>query len=171
MKYIISLVSILFLFSCENNSNPQIVKQIDQISDQLEDALAAYNKIDSIEVSNIRRKVKSNCLRIVDSKDPIVTTTFIPYSHIDKSMKQIMRMDGRIKKEVNISKSQLKDLRYDAKNDNVDKELLEIYFAEEKDIILKLIDRMEYNTQQVILETTRYDSLNPIIENYLANQN
>ncbi len=171
MRYLLSILILTFVFACNSNKNGEIVAQIDSLNTIFDEAIDGYNKVDSTTVSHIRKKVKSNCLMIKDQNDPIVTATFIPYSHIDKTMKQILKMDARIKKESRLAKSQLENLHFDAEEGLIDPKLLETYFAEEKEIVMTLIDRMDYNTQQIIVEFNRFDSLNPIIENYLADQN
>ncbi len=171
MRYLIGIFLLTFVFSCNSNKNVELVGSMDSLNVIFDEAIAKYNKVDSLTVSNIRKKVKSNCLMIKDQNDPIVTSTFIPYSHIDKTLKQILKMDAIIKKESRTSKNQLENLHFDAKEGLIEPELLETYYTEEKEIIMTLIHRMDYNTQQVIIEFNRFDSLNPIIENYLVNQN
>ena len=167
----ISFILILVLTSCNKTNNQYYVDQIDNIEFQLVNALDSYSTIDSIPIIEIRKNIKTSCNRLTDLKDTIISSTFIPYSQIDKSMKQILRMDTRIKKELKTSRKQISNLLYDAKNNLIDTVLLSQYIEEEKRILLLVVDRMKFNTDKVRTELIRYDSLNQIINQYLIENN
>lgn len=172
MKVLYSFFAILLLLvvSCTSH-NREYLEQIDELNNQLDNAISRYNNVDSALIAEIRTTVKSNCIKITNPDDTIITTTFIPYSHIDKSMKQILRMDVRLRKEAKTSKIQLDNLYHDFKKNLTKESLMSDYFAEEKRMVVTLIDRMDYNSMQLVTVTQRFDSLNPIIEVYLKHNN
>ena len=170
LLHIISGLLLVFLFSCTNH-NSEYVEQLDELNIQLDNAIANYNNIDSALIADIRTTVKSNCNKIANPKDTIVNSIFIPYSHIDKSMKQILRMDVRLRKEAIKSKAQLETLHHDLKKNLIKENFISNYFTEEKRMVVTLMERMDFNSRQMALETHRFDSLNIIIENYLKNNN
>ncbi len=170
--FTISVIFVLFVFiSCTNSNNKFFVEQINSLEVGLNNAYSNYNKFDSLEVSLIRNKVKINCRMVSVDDSAIISKTLITYGHIDKSMKQIIRMNHRIMEDYSFSKSQLEDLKYDISNDHISDTIFKQYFEEEKKIVMSIIERMEYNTSRIITETNRFDSLNPIIENYFRRRN
>jgi len=172
MKQIIGLfIGFILITSCDNNHNKYYLERIDSVRYELDEALAGYNKFDSVRVTEIRNQVKTNCKSVRSDESEDVMSTFIHYSHIDKSMKQILKMDKRIKIETALAKTQLEDLYHDASKDLMEKEHLKINFREEKRIVQLLIDRMEYNTAHAAVESHRFDSLNPIIEQHIIKRN
>ena len=167
----ISFILILVLSSCKETNNQYYVNQIDSLEFKLVNALDSYSTIDSIPIVEIRKNIKATCNRLTNLKDTIISSTFIPYSQLDKSMKQILRMDTRIKKELKTSSEQISNLLYDAKNNLIDTVLLSQYIEEEKRILLLVTDRMKYNTDRIKTELIRYDSLNQVINQYLIKDN
>lgn len=160
-------VGLILLSGCGNNNNKEYLIKIDNLINELDIALEQYNKVDSITVSEIRKTVSTNCSAVKKDENPDVMTTFIYYSHIDKSMKQILRLDARIRNESETSKKQLEDLYHDASKNLINKQALQMHYSEEENIVKTLIERMEYNTGKILTETQRFDSLNPIIESHL----
>ncbi|NQU33699.1 MAG: hypothetical protein HQ521_10730 [Bacteroidetes bacterium] len=86
-------------------------------------------------------------------------------------MKRILKMDLQLKKEIEISRTQISNLLYDVNDNLVDTTFLKEYIKEEKRIVLILVNRINHNLEIIRAETNRYDSLNPIIENYLNKNN
>jgi len=172
MRQVIGLIiGIILISSCGNNHNKYYLERIDSLRFQLDVAIAEYNKVDTLVVTEIRNRVKTNCKSVRSDESPEVMSTFINYSHIDKSMKQILKMDKRIKIETALAKTQLDDLYHDASKDLMKEQDLKNNFREEKRIVQILIDRMEYNTSHVAVEIHRFDSLNPIIEQHIILRN
>mgnify|MGYP003979741061 FL=1 len=93
----------------------------------------------------------------------------MPYSHLDKSFKQIIRMDKIIRMDYRKTISQLHDLYIDAERNIIDGRGLKNYFDEEKRITESIIQRMQFNSQRLESEITKFDSLNTIIVNQLNN--
>ncbi|NQU34699.1 MAG: hypothetical protein HQ521_15830 [Bacteroidetes bacterium] len=173
MKLGASILSfmILVLFSCNNINNEYYISQIDSINTQLNEAAVGYSNVDSITIANIRKRVKTNCKRVRSLEDTVINKIFIPYSQIDKSMKQILRMDYQIKKNIKISRTQISDLLHDVNHSIIDTIVLKEYIKEEKKIVLTIAERMKYNQQRIMEETNRFDSLNPLIEQYFNKTN
>lgn len=162
---------IVVLTSCSSNSNERYITQINQLSEQLEDAASIYYSIDSIGIVNIRKRVKNNSSKLKYIDDSTFNKVAVQYGNIVKSIKQILKMDVNLKKEYQISSTQISDLLHDANNNIIDTTLLIQYIEEEKKAIEKLINHMNYNYERIIIETNKYDSLNPLIENYLNTEN
>jgi len=173
MKLGASILSfmILVLFSCNNINNEYYISQIDSLNTQLNEAVIGYSNYDSIAITNIRKNVKNNCKKFSIQEDTVINKIFIHYSQIDKSMKRILKMDLQLKKEIEISRTQISNLLYDVNDNLVDTTFLKEYIKEEKRIVLILVNRINHNLEIIRAETNRYDSLNPIIENYLNKNN
>ena len=166
MRLFISYIAFfaVVMLSCNNKANQQYIVQINNLSMQLENAANIYSAVDSMGILEIRSKVKDNCSRIDHIDDSSFKRLNISYCNISKSIKQILKLDAQLKKNILISKTQINDLLYDANNNIVDTILLMQYIEDEKEIVSVLIDRMNYNYERVMVESTRYDSLNPLIE-------
>lgn len=158
----------MVMLSCSNNNNHYILS-VDSLSTTLENTTIKQLKIDSFAIIKIRKKVEENCSNINYKNDNINNKIIIQYSHIASSLDQILRMDFQLKKDIAKSKTQLNDLIYDIENNLVDTSLLQNYISEEKMTINSIVNRMNYNYERVMIETTKYDSLNPLIENIIHN--
>lgn len=164
-------VLILVLFSCNNVRNQQYISSIDSLNLRLENATENYPKIDSISFAKIRENVTKNCKAIDYKDDSNYRKLFIPYSQINKSIKHILKMDFQIRKELLNSNEQIDNLLYDVNNNLIDAKLLVKYIEDEEKYVNELIGRMDFNTQRLIAETNKYDSLNPLIEKLINKNN
>ncbi|HJN05186.1 MAG TPA: hypothetical protein QF480_01090 [Bacteroidales bacterium] len=165
MRSLIIYIAFLttMLISCNYHSNQEYTTRIDSLSSQLEKAVEGYSVIDSATIAEIRENVNSNCNSIDFEVDSNFNKLIIPYSQISKSIKQILKMDFHIKKEIQNSRAQISNLLHDVKNNHIDTTLLIKYIEEEKKAVNIIINRMKFNRLRVISETKRYDSLNPLI--------
>lgn len=157
--------------SCSNNSDHHYIHSIDSLSTTLENTTIVQLKIDSFAIIKIRKKVEENCSEINYKNDNINNKIIIQYSHIASSLDQILRMDLQLKKDIAKSKTQLNDLLYDIKNNLIDTTLLQDYINKEKITVNSIVNRMNYNYERVMVETNKYDSLNPLIENIIHKNN
>ena len=154
--------------SC-NNPNSEILSEINHEIDRLEIERLAYTNVDSLEIADIRTTITSNYYKIGNLSNDSISATAISYSHIDKSLKQIIRMDKIIRMDYQKTIKQLHDLYSDAEKNIIDGAGLKNYFQEEKRITESIIQRMKYNNQRLESEITKFDSLNTIIVNQLNN--
>jgi hypothetical protein len=164
---VILTLFVLIQYSCSNSNNDKLLLYLDNLRIQLNEAEMRYSNFDSTTISNIRNSVKTTCKRIRNADDTLVNSTIIPYSHIDKSIKQILRMDVRIKMDIKKSRVQIDDLYHDLENNLVDSIPLLMYIDDETNAVMAVIEKMEYNFQRSLSEVQEYDSLHPIIENQL----
>lgn len=173
MRLTIIYISILsfLLISCNNTHNHKFLVQIDSLDLHLENAIKEYSIIDSTTLAKIRENVITNCNRIDYKVDSSFNKLIIPYSQINKSIKQILKMDFYINTEIQKSRIQISDLHHDADKNLIDTNLLLQYIEDEKKAVNILIERMNYNYLRVISETNRYDSLNPLIEKQINKNN
>ncbi len=173
MKLLISYISVLsiVLISCNNIHNQKFIIRIDSLSLQLENAIEEYSVIDSITLAKIRENVIMNCNRIDYEVDSSFNKLIIPYSQINKSIKQILKMDFYIKTELHKSRTQIDNLFHDADNNIIDTNFLVRYIEEEKIAVNIIIERMNFNRLRGLSETKRYDSLNPLIEKLINKNN
>ncbi len=165
------LFSLFALISCNNSNNEKYLAELDELLVQLKNAEKEYSNFDSAAISNIRKQVKTTCKRVRNPYDSLLNETIIPYSHIDKSIKQILRMDVRIRKDIVKSRSQIKDLYHDIENNLVDSIPLIMYMDDETRAVEMIIEKMEYNILKSLHETKKFDSLHPIVENLLISSN
>ena len=169
ISYIILLATIML--SCSNNSNKQYILSIDSLSTTLENTVIKQLKIDSFAIVEIRKEVEDNCSNINYKNDNLNNKVIIQYNQIVSSLDQILRMNIQLKKDIANSRTQINNLLYDIKNNLVDTTLLAKYIKDEKITVNSIVDRMNYNYERVMAETSRYDSLNPLIENIIHNNN
>jgi len=172
MRLFISYISLfsIILLSCNTIDNKKYISSIDSLSVQLEGAADVYSAVDSLTLAEIRKKVKNNCDLVDYTDDTSFKKLIIPYSQISKVIKQILKMDTQIKKELQLSRDQISDLLHDVNDNLIDTTLLVQYIEDERNAVNILIGRMNNNQQRVVFETARYDSLNPIIDK-LINSN
>ncbi len=161
---------VIILFSCNNKSNQQYILSVDRLAIKLENAAKNYSTIDSLTLVEISKKVKFNCSKI-DYQNENKHNIIIPYSKINKAIEQIFKTDIQIKKDLVICTSQINDLLYDINNNLMDTSLIKPAIKNEKESINMIIDRMNYNYERVISETSTYDSLNPLIEKLILKNN
>ena len=173
MRLLINYIGILtiLLMSCNNTNNQKFILRIDSLNMQLETAVEEYSIIDSTTLANIRKDVSSNCNKIDYKVDSSFNKLIIPYSQINKSIKQILKMDFYIKTELQKSRIQINTLLHDADRSLIDTTLLMQYIEDEKKAVNILIERMNFNHLRMMSETKRYDSLNPLIEEFINKNN
>ena len=152
MRLLINYISILaiVLISCNNFSNQKFIVQIDSLNLQLENAIEEYSVIDSTTLAKIRENVNMNCNSIDYKVDSRLNKLIIPYSQINKSIKQILKMDFYIKTELQKSRTQIDDLFHDADNNLIDTNFLARYIEEEKIAVNIIIERINFNRLRVI---------------------
>ena len=167
MRLLIGIVGLFIMcVSCAEH-NSAYLNQISNLQHRLETANQAYDKIDSLKISTVRKTVKSNSILATELGNKNLEKTLIPYSHINKTLKQILRMDKVIRDDYSRSISQLDALYHDVENNIIKEEVFKNYLHEEKMIAESIIERMEFNTQRVTNELQKFDSLNPIILEHL----
>lgn len=165
-RLVISTFLLIGLVSCKEHKHNYHLEQIDSLVISLDTSFQNY-LFDSSYLSQIRHDVKLNCSRVNNNHDSIIQKYFIPYSHIDKEIKKIFKMDKLIRKEFNLSKNQLSDLHHDISKNLIDEELIVPYIIEEKRIVNIITGRIEYSNKNIEAEIIKFDSLNPLIEQYL----
>jgi len=162
---------VIILFSCNNKSNRQYILSIDSLTAKLENAVKNYSTIDSLALVEISEKVKYNCSKIDYQNENINNRVIIPYSRINKAIKIIFKTDIQIKRDLAICKMQINNLLYDINNNLMDTSLIKPSVKNEKKSVNTIVDKMNYNYERVISETSTYDSLNPIIEKLILKTN
>ena len=166
--HIIVIGLIMISYSC-NNPNSEILIEINRQINRLKIERLEYANVDSLKIATIRKTIKSNYYKIGDLAKDSIKSIAMPYSHLDKSFKQIIRMDKIIRLDYRKTISQLHDLYIDAEKNIIDGRGLKNYFDEEKRITESIIQRMQFNSQRLESEITKFDSLNTIIVNHLNN--
>ncbi len=163
MRIPLIVISLLFILGSCSNPNKEYLVQLSNLQDSLYTAHSQYNKVDSTVIANIRRTVKSNSIKAGRLNDKDFESTLIYYSHIDKNLKQIYRMDRVIGDDYDISVKQLDALYHDIENNILKEKVFKNYLLEEERIAHSVIYRMDFNTRRILTELRKFDSLNPIV--------
>ena len=163
MRLLTGIIGLFIICTSCTQHNSSYLDQISDLKNRLEKANQAYDKIDSLEISTIRKTVKSNSVIVAELGDKDMEKTLISYSHINKSLKQVLRMDKVIRDDYSRSVIQLGTLYHDIENNIIKEEVFKNYLLEEKMIVESIIERMEFNTFRTLSELHKFDSLNPII--------
>ena len=167
MRLLTGIIGLFIICTSCTQHNSSYLDQISDLKNRLEKANQAYDKIDSLEISTIRKTVKSNSVIVAELGDKDMEKTLISYSHINKSLKQVLRMDKVIRDDYSRSVIQLGTLYHDIENNIIKEEVFKNYLLEEKMIVESIIERMEFNTFRTLSELHKFDSLNPIILEHL----
>ena len=175
LKALTILLTMLFLFSCENNREEE-VKKIDELIVQLHQAENKFNAIDSVTLFSVYVKI------ITDLKDLHYFTDTIESETLDKINQAIKHLPSLtattqyfpiLSSELHHSKAQLQNLKQDAANGLIEKAKFNAIFEEEQSILINLtnvLDSTYADLDSKLTETKNHYSTVDSIVDYLKQQ-
>ena len=146
-------------------------KKVDSLSVSLEEMAVKYEALDTVLIRLQYDSVKTD----LDSLARIPESTLLPavvnYKYIGKDFKTFWRGHPLTIKELRYTRSQLRDLKHDIVEYQLEPEQVATYFIQEKESVRKLKERMDYNMDFVQRNMRQYAKLRPEVHALLDSLN
>ena len=162
------LACILFLNSC---SSGRIIKEytakIDSLTFALESNSFEYFKIDTIQIIAKLHEMEQQT-ELLDSLNVNHSLpTLLEYNNMQQSFNFFLRENAEILDEVEFSKKQLFDLKFDVENKLIENNEAKLYFELELDAVADLQRKMDLYSQKIQMQFHNLELINPKIDNLI----
>ena len=160
----------LAISNCKNSQHSEKISKVDSLQTTLNLAEKKLCEIDS----NLVMKTYNEYFEVINEFNEVFPdvrdenwTTICLYGNIKSGLKAYVKQHDKIKEEINLSRTQLKNLESDIKNNIVDEENFNKYLLDETEIINSLSQRTNFLIDNAKFEITQYDSLTPLMNNMI----
>ncbi len=137
--------------------------KVDSLSHVVEEMAGTYGSLDSSGIVNAYDSLE----RYLDSLSRFPDTTLDSlansYRYLEKGYKTFWRDHPLILSELQYTRDQLHDLKYDIEHYQLDKGLIKGYYAEEAGSVKKLKDRIDLNMMDIQIQLQQYREITPQI--------
>ena len=168
MKYAIPLILILIVSSCKQKVTEQNI-QLDELLMELQNLKDTALALDTSQVFSLSREIRKNLKFIHNSVDTInkETASIIAEIYQDRNIVFFVEDNYEILiEEIAISSEQIKKLKQDLNNGLLTDESFNIYYEQEKSIILNLNQKISESYSEtkrvvsfILEENPKIDSL------------
>ena len=167
MKFNLSIIAagIIALASCSTGQKMiSYIDKIDSLSLALENETRMYENIDSNLIISYISKMDFQ----MDTLDSLTNISenqkIVAYTYLRKSMKMYLVENPQILEEIEFTKKQLTDLKYDAENKLIGEKEQQLYFEKENESVKALLEKMKMYHQKINSQIRNYELLNPTID-------
>lgn len=162
---LLSYTLVFILFSCSYEPNTKIhLSKIDSLSISLEESAATYTKIDTAYIRQYYLKIEDQLNEVIGYDNIINTKAVISFNTIKNTLGGFLNLYPVLMTELNYSRIQLANLKYDVENKQIKQDVFNLYFDQEKQSVRVLKLKMDHNSRMIDISIQNYNALEPEIE-------
>lgn len=158
------LLNICF-WGCNLNSHKAEIMMIDSLNNELERSEKSLLEIPSDKFEYMLETSKENMETVEkNTKDTLDLPSAIvisDYAYIKKTLTKFKDRKHALLRELEYSKTQLKEMHHDLEKNLLPSDSISIYIENEKNANTELIAKIKSVTDNVLLQMQNFDSINP----------
>jgi len=158
----------LSFYSCDRTGNSkQYLDRIDSLSLSLEKSAVGFETIDTASIHEKYHLIDSQLELLFTLNNNNDQADVNKYNNIRKTFFNVVNNYPAIIDELEYTRSQLSDLKYDIEHHNLDQENEEMYFSQEKQSVKVLKLKMDFYQEQLNSELIHFENIYPEIKKKL----